>query len=104
MDLRRRLPEIRWQSCLSQGLQSVPSVGIAAMAAMAAGSLRQALEEMTASGHLVGIERVAGHGGQHAVQHFAALFLKAGVRRAGFRSPWVGNADGAPCDAEKWWL
>jgi hypothetical protein len=96
MDFRRRLPEIRWQSCLSRGLQSVPSVGIAAMAAMAAGSFSQAFEQMTASGHFVGVGRVGGHGAQHAVQYFAALLLKTGVRRAGSRSACVGNADGAP--------
>jgi hypothetical protein len=59
---------------------------------------------MTASGHLVGIGRVAGHGVEHAVQHFAALLLKAGVRRAGSGSACVGNSNGAPCEAKKWWL
>jgi hypothetical protein len=60
---------------------------------------------MTASGHLVGIGRVAGQGVQHAVQHFAALLLEAGDRRAGSRSARVGNrSNGDPRDAEKWWL
>jgi hypothetical protein len=71
---------------------------------MAAGSFCQAFEQMAASGHLVGIGRVAGHGVQHADQHFAALLLKAGVCRAGSGSACVGNADGAAGDAEKWWL
>ena len=74
------------------------------MAPTAPGSFSQAVEQMMASGHLVWIGRVAGQGVQHAVQHFKALLLEAGVRRADSRSACVGNANGAPCDAEKWWL
>ena len=104
MDFRRFLPEIRWQSRLSPvpGLSGGSSSG--APAAMTAGGFAQALEQMTASGHLVGIGRVAGQRIQHAVQHFAALLLEARLRRAGSLSARVGNADSAPSDAKKWWL
>jgi hypothetical protein len=71
---------------------------------MTAGGFAQALEQLPASGHLVGIGRVASQRVQHAVQHFAALLLEAAVRRAGSRSACVGYANGRPRDAEKWWF
>ena len=77
------------------------------MAAGVAGSFSQALEQVMAGGHPVGIGRIAGQGVQHAVQDFAALLLEAGVRRVGSRSARVGKrANGGPRDAEKWrlWL
>jgi hypothetical protein len=74
------------------------------MAAGAVGGFSQALEQMTASGHLVGIGSVARQGVQHTVQDFAALLVEAGVRRAGPRSACTGNAIGGPDDTENWWL
>src|ERR1035438_8686083 len=108
MDFRRRLPEIRWQSCLSPVSVSVPvsrnRMPSGSTAAMTAGGFAQALEQMPASGHLVGIGRVAGQRVQHAVQHLAALLLEAGFRRAGSLFACAGNAHSAPSDAEKWRL
>ena len=99
MDFRRRLPEIRLSSPVCPRF---PEPG--SLAATAAGGFAQALEQMPASGHLVGIGRIASQRVQHAVQHLAALLLEAGFRRAGPLSACVGNAHSAPCDAEKWWL
>jgi len=99
MDFRRILPEIRCQSCPSPGSEPTPRGALSSpfgrsggMPAGAAGSFSQALPQMTASGHLVGIRRVAGQGAQHACQDFAALLVEAGVLRAGSRSRGLGTA------------
>jgi hypothetical protein len=72
---------------------------------VAAGGLRQVFQQMTASGHLVRIGRVAGQGAQHARQDFAALLVETGVLWAGSRSACAGNAANRGGRGwEKWWL